>query len=62
MSLEHSVSVCIFNMLCAINVYSEPNSHWWSEKEGERESAGESTACCCKREREREQASSKGQR
>lgn len=40
-------------MLCAINVYSEPNSHWWSEKEGVRESAGELTACCCKRERER---------
>lgn len=39
-------------MLCAINVYSEPNSHWWSEKEGVRESAEELTACCCKRERE----------
>lgn len=27
---EHGVWVCIFNMLCAINVYSEPNRHWQS--------------------------------
>lgn len=44
---EHGVWMCIFNMLCAINVYSEPNRHWQSKRKREH---GELTACHWKRE------------
>lgn len=30
---ELGVLVCVFNMLCAINVNGEPNRHWQSETE-----------------------------